>query len=218
MPQQFLDPALTKSAKPAALVSTTLPEHVRKFGYLPDFSLWQPGDLLLFSAKRFNRAQRAIVDTQKRLGYALDDARWHHAAVYIGDRYMCEAIPGGVRYHPVEDVVGQGLIRVRRDPKGSQAQGYQVAIKALIRLPKSYAFRSALRSWLRSHGTEFARAFSHEFRIERDAVICSQLFHDAFMEATSRTLIQRADRDVMPAELSACTGLADVASAWLRLP
>ena len=217
MSQLFLDPEQTESAKPVAWVSTTLPEHVRNFGYLPDFDLWQPGDLLLFSAKRPNRAQRAIVETQKRSGYAPDDARWHHAAVYIGDRYMCEAVPGGVRYHPVEDTVGQGLIRVRRDLNGSMEQGFRVAIKSLMRLPKSYAFRSAVRSWLRSYGTEFARAFSNDYRAERDAVICSQLFHDAYMEATNRTLIQRADKDVMPAELSACSGLSDVASAWLRL-
>ena len=217
MPQLLLDPAHATSAKKVAPVSTTLPEHVRKFGYLPDFSLWQPGDLLLFSATRLNRAQRAIVQTQNRLGYAQDDARWHHAAVYIGDRYMCEAVPSGVRYHPVEDVVGQGLIRVRRDLQGSMAQGFRVAIKALMRLPKSYAFRSAIRSWLRSYGTEFVRAFSYDYRVERDAVICSQLFHDAYMETTSKTLVQRADRDVMPAELSACSGLTDIASAWLRL-
>ena len=217
MSQLLLDPAQTALANKVAAVSTTLPKHVRKFGFLPDFSLWQPGDLLLFSATKLSRAQRAIVQTQNRMGYAPDDARWHHTAVYIGDRYMCEAVPVGVRYHPVEDVVGQGLIRVRRDPNGSMEQGFRVAIKSLMRLPKSYAIRSALRSWLRSYGTEFVRAFSSDYRVDRDAVICSQLFHDAYMEATNRTLVQRADRDVLPAELSACAGLADVKSAWLRL-
>ena len=71
---------------------------VRRFGYVPDFENWLPGDLLLFSTSRPTFSQRKIVETQLKLNYANADARWHHAAVYIGDRYLCEARSGGVRF------------------------------------------------------------------------------------------------------------------------
>lgn len=177
-----------------------------------------PGDLLLLSATAPNRAQRAIVDAQRRLGYAEDDARWHHAAVYIGDRYMCEAVVSGVRYHPVADLVGNRLIRVRRNSALSQQQRFRVAIRALMRLSKPYDFWSVTLSWLRSGGSAFGRAVSREFRVRRDAEICSQLFHDAYMEATGHALVRSADREVVPADLSACDGLVDVPGNWIRIP
>ena len=177
-----------------------------------------PGDLLLFSATAPNRAQRAIVAAQRRLGYAADDARWQHAAVYIGDRYMCEAVFAGVRYHPVADMVGDRLIRVRRNRALSQAQRFHVAMRALMRLSKPYDFWSVTLSWLRSGGSAFGRAFSRNFRVRRDAEICSQLFHDAYMEATGYALVRSTAREVVPADLSACPGLVDVPGNWTRIP
>ena len=114
VPQKLLDPE--NVGQPAAVKSapTQLPPDVRKFGYLPDFDLWQAGDLLLFSVIRPSFMQRQIIATQERERYAEEHARWHHAAVYIGDRYLCEAVPRGVRYHPVAEFVGDRLIRARR--------------------------------------------------------------------------------------------------------
>ena len=37
------------------------------------------------------------------------------------------------------------------------------------------------------------------------------------MEATERTLVERADIDVVPAELSATDRLTDVPTSWVRL-
>ena len=84
MPQLLLDPTDTSSAKPLNSAPEPLPQSVRKFGFIPDFQLWEPGDLLLFSAVEMNGVQRAIVKAQERIGYADEHARWHHAAVYIG--------------------------------------------------------------------------------------------------------------------------------------
>ena len=96
--QRVLDPDDVGSARPPdSSQPHSLPYTVRHFGYVPDFHEWLPGDLLLFSTSRPNALQRRIVATQVGLNYAAQDARWHHAAVYIGDRYLCEARPGGVR-------------------------------------------------------------------------------------------------------------------------
>ena len=160
--------------------------------------------------------QERILRTQTKLNYGDDDARWHHAAIYIGDSYLCEARPGGVRYHPVVEFVPHMLMRVRRDRALAQPQQFRIAIRALMRLTKPYAYGSAARSWLRSWWRP--GQFTLSGRARNRAVICSQLFHDAYMEATGRTLVERADIDVLPAELSACPDLSDVSATWAHLP
>ena len=75
MPQRLPDPKDISCATQAASVPTILPKDVREFGFIPDFKLWLPGDLLLSSAFRPNRAQRVIVDARLRPGYDQEHAR-----------------------------------------------------------------------------------------------------------------------------------------------
>ena len=187
---------------------------VRDSGYLPDFTSWRTGDLLLFSTIAPTWVQSRIIATQRRLQYGPEDARWHHAAVYIGDQYLCEARPGGVRCHPVAEMVGPNLIGVRRDNNLQPQARFRVAIRALMRLSQPYRYGAAGREWLRSL-RRGRSVFDHRAR-ER-AMVCSQLFHDAYQETTSRSLVQRVDTLVTPAELSACSGLSDVEVAWAAL-
>src|SRR5712692_5760688 len=87
---QFLDPAATSFTgtwKPTG----ALPRAVRDFGKFPAVSLWQPGDLLLIGAVRPGWVARKIIQTQETQ-FAITDACWHHAAVYMGDEQnVCEA-------------------------------------------------------------------------------------------------------------------------------
>lgn len=218
MRQLLLDPTDTASATQPKSVPTTLPKNVREFGFLPDFEIWRPGDLLLFSAVEPNRAQRAIVHAQLELGYAAEHARWHHAAVYIGDLQLCEAVFQGVRYHPVTDIFLGSRLRIRRNTQLTEEERFRIAIRALMRLSKPYDFWSVTLSWLRSRGTAFGRACSRELRVRGDAVICSGLYHETYMEVTGQILSAVADRDVVPADLSACGGLVDIPAVWARLP
>ena len=218
MPQRLLDPRDTSSATQPTSVPTTLPEDVREFGFIPDFKLWLPGDLLLFSAVKPNRAQRAIMKAQLRLGYAEEHAKWHHAAVYIGDLHLCEAVFRGVRYHPVTDIFLGSRLRIRRNTQLTKEERFRIAIRALMRLSKPYDFWSVTLSGFRSLNTAFGQAFSRELRVRGRAVICSQLYHEAYMEVTSQALSAVTDRDVFPADLSACGGLADVRAQWAKLP
>lgn len=218
MPRQLLlDPKETAQTGAARLAPTVLPDAVRKFGYLPDFVLWQPGDLLLFSSVRPSFMQRRIVEAQRRLGYAPEHARWHHAGVYIGDRYVCEAVPGSVRYRPVAEFVPGYLIRARRDLELKGEQAFRVAMRAVMRLSKPYSYWRAIDVWLRSLSRRDL-PLNYRIRGHGHAIVCSQLFHDAYMEAIGRTLVDRADTTAPPAELSACAGLDDVRSAWSPLP
>lgn len=215
-PQLLLDPCEKGRTSPARSAPTRLPHAVREFGHLPDFNLWRPGDALLFSSIRPGFMQRRIVKMQRRSGYAPEHARWHHVGIYLGDRYVCEAVPGGVRYRPVAEFVPGHLIRARRDRKLNDAQAFRVAMRAVMRLSKPYPHWRAIRAWLRSWSPDGSSPL--DYRARGHAIVCSQLFHDAYMEATGRTLVCRVDTMVLPAELSACEGLEDVPSAWSPLP
>ena len=215
-PQLLLDPCEKGRISPARSAPTRLPHAVREFGYLPDFNLWRPGDALLFSSIRPGFMQRRIVTAQRRSGYAPEHARWHHAGIYLGDRYVCEAVPGGVRYRPVAEFVPGHLIRARRGRKLDGEQAFRVAMRAVMRLSKPYSRWRAIRAWLRSWSPDGSSPL--DYRARGHAVVCSQLFHDAYMEATGRTLVDRVDTMVLPAELSACEGLEDVPSVWSPLP
>ena len=179
--------------------------------------MWLPGDLLLFSAVEKNPAQRKVVAAQRKLNYAQVHSQWHHAAVYIGERYICEARPGGTRYHPIDDLVVGHRIRVRRGAKISTDEGYRVAIHAMMRLRMPYDYRSLIWSWIQTFPGRRDLTQPIGGTYPQQAVNCAKLFHDAYWEATNRTLVQRADSGVVPAELSSCSGLSDVQSRWLRL-
>ena len=149
-PQLLLDPRETGRTSTARSAPTRLPLAVREFGHLPDFDLWRPGDALLFSGTRPGFMQRRIVRAQRRLGYAPEHARWHHAGIYLGDRYVCEAVPGGVRYRPVVEFVPDYLIRARRGRGLDGEQAFRVAMRAVMRLSKPYSHWRAIRAWLGS--------------------------------------------------------------------
>ena len=215
MPQLLLDPGAITEDIEVRPAPATLPERVRGFGYLPDFTLWRPGDLLLFSELEPSFIPEQIVKTQKRFHYAPEDARWHHAAIYIGGSDLCEAAPGGVRCRAVAEYVGTTLIRARRRDDLETDNAYGIAIRALMRLQKDYSLRSIAIALIRSW---WPTPPSPEHRPESQAVICSQLFHDAYMEATGLSLFDRADTPMLPAFLSATDRLTDVNSAWTKLP
>ena len=214
--QQVLDPNdVTSARQPDRSQPHTLPSAVRQFGYVPDFDEWLPGDLLLFSTSRPNLLQRQIVNTQVKLKYADEDARWRHAAVYIGDRYLCEARPGGVRYHPVVETISPyTMLRVRRDTALTQSQRFRLAIRALMRLSQPFSYGSVFRASFRPLNP---RRFVLALRPRERALICSQLFHEAYMEATGSILVERADIAVVPAELSAIQAFQDVKTHWVHL-
>ena len=172
---------------------------------------------MLFSAVRKHFLQRQIVVAQERVGCDENDARWHHAAVYVGDYYLCESVPGGVRYRSIAEFVPDYLIRARRDATLDTEQAFGVVIHALKRLNTPYSFASAVWVWVASWSR--ITVPDNDPRFRRPATLCSQLFDEAYAEATNR-LLAGIDRQyhVLPADLSACDDLADVKSAWAPLP
>ena len=84
-----------------------------------------------------------------------------------------------------------------------------------MRLQSDYSLPAIAIAWIRSW---WPTPPSPDLRPESQAVICSQLFHDAYMEATGFNLFERADTAMLPAHLSATDQLTDVQSAWTKLP
>lgn len=205
--QLFLDPTI-KAASGSWQPPGLIPERVREFGRFPNTALWQPGDLLLFSAIRPSLASRAIVRTQTKGGYEAP----HHVAVYVGHNFLCEAVLRGVRYGPIYTYVGSHLIRVRRDPSLSNTERYELAIRSIARLKENYSvnrlpllvFYGMAGFWTRTR-----------LRSDTPTVICSQVFADAHSLTTRRLVVQTEANLVVPADLSMTDVLTDVATNWL---
>jgi hypothetical protein len=215
MAQQLLDPDKSKitptgSWKP----SGPIPADVRAFGYFPNIDDWLPGDLLLVSASKPGWVSRQIISAQSRGGYSPDDARWHHAAMYIGDAHICEAVGRGVHAAPMFEYIGGHLLRVRRDSQLSAEARFRLAIKALTRMRNSYSRGSVFKLFFQSFKGFWGDSDQPFAPLGIRAVICSQLYADAYAMATSKLITSTPTVQVTPAALSETALLVDVPVRW----
>jgi hypothetical protein len=194
-----------------------IPSRLRAFGKFPNVEQWLPGDLLLVSSLKPNLITRQTITAQERGGYGIDDARWQHAAVYVGEGYVTEASLHGVRYAPIYPYLGNHLIRLRR-PVGLTADDrWRIAVQAAVRTNEKYGLVSIaslfaysfVGLWTRRRGFSVAQARS---------VICSQLYSDAYSRVTGRLIAPPAAGTITPAALSATPELEDVNISWLSIP
>ena len=217
--QVFLDPRDLTTAgqwKPPV----TIPPSLRQFGRFPDVSKWLPGDLLLLSSIKPRRISQYIIHGQERGGYASEDARWHHAAVYLGDGInICEAVPGkGVRYTPIYHYIGGYLLRIRRDPTLTMDQRWRIAMQSLTRLGSSYGFRGILSLIRQSWQGYWQPDNRLPLLVVARTLICSQLFSDSYTMVTGRLLVQQPHHGIVkPADLSFTSQLTDVETTWLQM-
>ncbi|HEX6160764.1 MAG TPA: hypothetical protein VF111_11400 [Thermoanaerobaculia bacterium] len=215
MPQHYLDPADPNFSGVCAPGGPMAP-HVRLFGRYPDLSALVPGDLVLLSATAPSYLSRRVIAAQEHGGFAAADARWHHAAVYVGNGRICEATLGGVVASRIDRYVGTHRIRIRRDPHLRTMQGYEIAMQALSRMRWYYSIwtlvRMALQSWRGFHDDPVGLRFASS-----RAVICSMLYADAYSVVTQRVLGNAAGATPTPAFLSATPTLEDVVCRWRAL-
>lgn len=185
---------------------------------MPDVAKLLPADLILYSSPRGDKIGAAISAVQLAGGFAAEDARWTHAAVYLGDGHLVEAIPnGGVIHRSVYDdpQITSQLMRFRRKPDLSETDRYRVALKASAMLGASYSRAGAVSFGM----TMLKGLWQPTSRIDlKGIVICSQVFHDTLAEITRQYLPDCPVRQpVAPAHLSFSPGLEDVEVSWLRL-
>ena len=82
MPQKVLLPSTEPVPGATWIPPGPIPKALRTFGKYPNADRWCPADLLLVASIIPDAAARQIVSAQARGGYAPEDARWQHPAVY----------------------------------------------------------------------------------------------------------------------------------------
>lgn len=210
MPQLVLSPDHTAQATGSRALHLVDPK-VRKFGFVPDIDRLLAGDLILYSS---GKAVDAISIAQTRAGFSSDDARWTHAAVYLDDAYLVEAVTAGVSQRSIY-AVPKGLIRFRRIKGLSEVERYRIALRALSRLGKPYSVGGVTRLGMNMLGGLWNRSADADLK---GLVICSQVYHDSVVEIT-RSYLQHCPvaSPVTPAHLSSSASFEDIDVPWLRL-
>lgn len=236
MPRSYLNPKSPRS-DPDSIVGdwsapprVNLPPALWDFGFVPDPSQLQPGDLLLFHSTKPDRVSGWIIDVQKQGHFEEKHARWHHAAVYVHDFYICEAELTGVCYRPLfSDINKDTEILVRRPDYDALAKAAEaidgkehstdeirlaLLINAMHRLGTPYGYWKALKMWWQSSKGLWGYHLGYG---HAKSVICSELYAEAYMKAADRTIVPNYTSVAFPAHLSKTTNLRDVPVNWLRL-
>ena len=194
--------------------SGPIPPELRKFGKYPNTQDWKPADLLLVSSVVPDAVTKQIISTQGRSGFSSDDARWQHAAVYLGDGYVMEATTHGVQYSPIYAYLGKHRLRLRR-PVGltNEEARWRIALQAAVRANEKYHFATILRIYYRSFRGRWGSPIT-SFRAQSRALICSQLYSDSYSAVTGLLLTQTVADVITPAALSASDKFEDVPLYW----
>jgi hypothetical protein len=130
---------------------------------------------------------------------------------------VCEATLEGVRTVPLFPYIGNHLIRVRRDPQLSGEQRYRLAMKAVLRLKMSYSVGQIVRLYFQSFQGFWNPSFKGIGTFGIGAVICSELYSNAYSMVTSRIVHDPTLSLATPAALSSTTVLADLQTRWLKI-
>jgi hypothetical protein len=147
-----------ESPTSVAIPMRALPAATRSFGKLVDTTKLLAGDLLLSRDLKPDRISKLIYDVQRDGGYHVDDARWTHAAMYVGDgSNVVEATfdspmsGGDVRLTSLDAYCdGSYCLRFRRSRfLATERDGWRVCVRALSRLKMPYDFLEAARMWFK---------------------------------------------------------------------
>ena len=209
------------------VAARAMPAETRNFGKLVNTNVLRAGDLVLSRENHPNdNLSKLITKVQSAGGYHSNDARWTHAAMYLGDNAsLVEAtvdgiLSGGdVRITSLDEYCnGDSVLRFRRSRfiKGER-EGWKVCVRALSRLKEPYNVFHAAKLWFDTivNGEGFFETGSNK-RATSSAVVCSTLYADSYNEATRRTLGE-VNGACVPAWLSVSDEFQDIEVNWLSI-
>jgi hypothetical protein len=206
-------PAPTNRAAGDWIPRTAIPQALRQFGYVPDWSAWHPGDLLLTQSPNPDKVSQQIQNAQA-LGYGDKLALWTHAAVYLGDGLMlCEAQidpPNAcsVIIAKVWEYIGSHYLMLKRSLHApTPERGWAIAAAAATKLGAAYDVKFILKFvadrvrlgdavWLKDQTS----------KVTVGALVCSSLYSTAHAYATDVPISDKLNGLCVPAYLA---GLED---------
>jgi hypothetical protein len=210
-----LDPSSTERVGSIRGASLLLSERARAQRKIPNFDAMSFGDVVLFEPVRPGPVDRLIQKAQRKGGFDEVHARWTHAAIYAGYRFVIEAAVSGVRYADLCDYTGKYRLCVRRAPALAPSQCYELVIQASARLGQRYSIGTATRI-----GFNSLRGFWNYAALLEGVRgnICSKLYSDCYLAISGRTIIPGdLPVTVTPAHLSRTDALCDVRVGWVDL-
>ena len=216
--QIFLDPCNVRAIGKPGSVPLPIPKVLADLNAIPDSGKLRAGDLILVSSIESDRNKTAatIRKTQSIGGYNAIDARWHHAAVFLGfDFLICEATRKGVSSASLLDYAATHLVRVRRDPKLDAETGWKISVLAACHIGSPYSVLSIFNLAGRA-AKGFWQPHLKSAHVG-SGMICSELYADSYAAATDRTLWNRISKEVTPAYLSLTDQLSDIDVGWRPL-
>ena len=193
-----------------------LPLSAITLGRVPDVTRCLPGDLILSQHTRPSRTSRIVSRMQSHVGFQEDHRQWTHAAIFLYDDFIVEAVPtSGVRTRTIYENISTTKLLVRRAPQLSDTDRYKIALRALRMIGSQYSLFSII-GW----GLAKVTGIISDERLPRvrSTIICSNVFFYAYAEITRNFLAGcPIDNRVLPAHLSATPDLEDVEVGWLTL-
>lgn len=198
-----------------------LPEFLRAKKVFPDRDQMLIGDLVLISPHKSAPHQLAIQAFQQK-SYDFDHAQWTHAAVYVGEGFVCESTAKGVIVSELLNVFQNHSVRFRRFDCDDPKFRFRIAIGALRRITKPYRWHAVwnlIKKVAPFSGSGSKADTKKAWRSKKEkASICSELYCEAFLFSTERSPLSEEVAIPTPADLSNTSRLVDVDLRWLRIP
>src|SRR5262249_23130032 len=183
MSQIIIDPTRKPRTTGGTVSITPIPNKARQFGFVPDLRRCKAGDLILSCSVKPGFLERHIYCIQTRAGFSAEDSRWTHAAVFLYEDFIVEAVPlRGVISRTLYSDIPESVLRVRRSPGLHDNERYKIALCAQRMLGTRYNIKAALSlGWRAFLSGMWDRAW---FPSINSVIICSKVFYDAHVEIT----------------------------------